>query len=236
VTQPLLPLHVVTDRDRGGSFVAVGTAGAGIFGVFLFLTFYLQDTRGLTALETGLAFLPMNVSVIAAATIVSIRVLARTGPRPLIPAGMASAALGMALLTRIGVDTGYATHVLPSLILIGLGFGAIIAASIATATRGVAPRDSGVASAMVSTSQQVGGSVGTALLSTLAASASADFVAGRTAAPELLRQAAVEGYVTAFWWAAGLFALGALACGALLRSGVRPPVTHGAPEPAPARA
>ena len=236
VTQPLLPLHVVTDRDRGGSFVAVGTAGAGIFGVFLFLTFYLQDTRGLTALETGLAFLPMNVSVIAAATIVSIRVLARTGPRPLIPAGMASAALGMALLTRIGVDTGYATHVLPSLILIGLGFGAIIAASIATATRGVAPRDSGVASAMVSTSQQVGGSVGTALLSTLAASASADFVAGRTAAPELLRQAAVEGYVTAFWWAAGLFALGALACGVLLRSGVRPPATHGAPEPAPARA
>jgi len=235
VTQPLLPLHVVADRDRGGSFVAVGTAGAGIFGVFLFLTFYLQDTRGLTALQTGLAFLPMNVSVIAAATIVSTRVLARTGPRPLIPAGMASAALGMALLTRIGVDTGYATHVLPSLILIGLGFGAIIAASIATATLGVAPRDSGVASAMVSTSQQVGGSVGTALLSTLAASASADFVAGRTAAPELLRQAAVEGYVTAFWWAAGLFALGALACGALLRSVVRPPVTHGAPEPAPAR-
>jgi EmrB/QacA subfamily drug resistance transporter len=232
VAHPLLPLRVVTDRNRGGSFLAVATAGAGIFGVFLFLTFYLQNTKGLTALETGLAFLPMNVSVIAAATIVSTRVLARTGPRPLIPAGMASAALGMALLTRIGVDTSYASHVLPSLILIGLGFGTIIASAIATATFGVAPQDSGVASAMVNTSQQIGGSIGTALLSTLAATAASDFLVQRGPAPELLRQAAVEGYVTAFWWAAGIFAVGALVCGSLLRSDARPAAVHGAPEPA----
>jgi EmrB/QacA subfamily drug resistance transporter len=237
VANPLLPLRVVADRNRGGSFLAVATAGAGIFGVFLFLTFYLQDTRGLTALETGLAFLPMNVSVIAAATIVSTRVLARTGPRPIVPAGMASAALGMVLLTRIGVDTGYASHVLPSLVLIGLGFGAVIASSLATATFRVPARDSGVASAMVSTSQQIGGSIGTALLSTLAVSATTDFLAGHGPAPQILRQAAVEGYVTAFWWAAAIFALGALVCGALLRSDARPEMTHGpAPEPEPAHA
>jgi EmrB/QacA subfamily drug resistance transporter len=237
VASPLLPLRVVADRNRAGSYLAVGTAGAGIFGVFLFLTFYLQDIMGLTALETGLAFLPMNVSVIAAATIVSTRLLARTGPKPLVPAGAASAALGMVLLTRIGVDTAYVSHVLPSLILIGLGFGAIIASSLATATYGVAPQDSGVASAMVNTSQQIGGSIGTALLSTLAVSAATDFVAGHGPGPETLRQAAVQGYVTAFWWAAAIFVVGALVSGSLLGADARPEMTHGpAPEPAPAHA
>jgi EmrB/QacA subfamily drug resistance transporter len=226
VANPLLPLRVVTDRNRGGSFLAIGTAGAGIFGVFLFLTFYLQSTKGLSALETGLAFLPMNVSIILTATIVNTRVLARTGPRPLVPLGMLLAALGMVLLTRIGVDTAYASHVLPSLVLIGLGFGLVVAPSFATATLGVPRHDSGVASAMVNTSQQVGGSIGTALLSTLAVSATTDYVI--THGPGA--QAAVEGYVTAFWWAAAIFAVGALATGALLRSDARVPA-HAAVEP-----
>jgi EmrB/QacA subfamily drug resistance transporter len=215
---PLLPLRVVADRDRGGSFLAIATAGAGIFGVFLFLTFYLQQTKGLSALETGLAFLPMNVAIIATATVVSTRVLARTGPRPLVPAGMALAALGMVLLTRIGVDTAYVTHVLPSLLLIGAGFGLIVAPSFATATLGVPRHDSGVASAMVNTSQQVGGAIGVALLSTVAATATTP----------------VDGYVTAFWWAAGLFAAGGVLTAALLRSGARAMPAHGAVEAAAA--
>ena len=176
-----------------------------------------------------LAFLPMNVAVVLTATLVNTKILARTGPRPLVPFGMALATLGMVLLTRIGVDTAYASHVLPSLILIGLGFGLIVAPSFATATLGVPRRDSGVASAMVNTSQQVGGSIGTALLSTLAVSATADYIA--TNGPGA--QAAVEGYVTAFWWAAAIFAVGAIVTGALLRSDVRP-AGHGAPEPVPA--
>ena len=89
---------------------------------------------------------------------------------------------------------------------------------------------------MVNTSQQVGGSIGTALLSTLAARRDDRLPDASGRPPEVLRQAAVEGYVTAFWWAAGLFALGALVCGALLRSDARPGSGHGAdPEPAPAR-
>jgi EmrB/QacA subfamily drug resistance transporter len=230
---PLLPLRVVTDRDRGASFLAIGTASAGLFGLFLFLTFYLQDTKGFTPLETGLAFLPMSFSIAPTVGIVSTRVLPRTGPRPLVPAGMLTAGLGMVLLTRLGVDTAYATHVLPSLILIGVGFGMTVAPSFAIATA-VPAQDSGVASGMVNVSQQVGGSIGTALLSTLAASAATDFVTGHGAAPEVLRQAAVEGYTTAFWWAAGIFAIGALVCGSLLRPGARPELSHGA-EPAPAR-
>jgi EmrB/QacA subfamily drug resistance transporter len=232
VAHPLLPLRVVADRNRGASFLAIGTASAGLFGLFLFLTFYLQNTKGMTALETGLAFLPLSFSIAPTVGIVSTRVLPRTGPRPLVPAGLATAALGMVLLTRIGVDTGYASHVLPSLILIGVGFGLTLAPSFATATFGVPARDSGVASAMVNTSQQVGGSIGTALLSTLAVTAATDYLTAHGPGPE----AAVEGYITAFWWAAAIFAAGALFCGALLRSDVRPEMTHGAaPEPAPAR-
>ncbi|HEX5783044.1 MAG TPA: MFS transporter [Solirubrobacteraceae bacterium] len=226
VAHPLLPLRVVTDRNRAGSYLAIAIAGAGIFGAFLFLTFYLQSTTGLSPLETGVAFLPMNFSIIVTATLVNTKLLARTGPRPLIPTGMLLAASGMALLTGIGVDTGYASHVLPSLILIGVGFGLVVAPSFSTATLGVPREDSGVASAMVNTSQQVGGSIGTALLSTLAVSATSDFIA--TNGPSA--QAAVEGYVTAFWWAAAIFAVGAVVTGALLRSGVKVPA-HGAAEP-----
>jgi EmrB/QacA subfamily drug resistance transporter len=232
VAHPLLPLRVVTDRNRGGSFLAIATAGAGIFGVFLFLTFYLQNVKGMSPLETGLAFLPMNVAIVITATMVNTKILARTGPRPLIPTGMLLAALGMVLLTGIGVDTGYASHVLPSLILIGAGFGLVVAPSFATATLGVPRQDSGVASAMVSTSQQVGGSIGTALLSTLAVSATTDYLTSH--GPELARQAAVEGYTTAFWWAAAIFAVGALVTGSLLRSGARPEMAHGAVEAVPA--
>jgi EmrB/QacA subfamily drug resistance transporter len=234
VAQPLLPLRVVADRDRGAAFLAIGTASAGLFGLFLFLTFYLQNTKGMTALETGLAFLPLSFSIAPTAAIVSTRVLQRTGPRPLVPAGMLIAALGMVLLTRVGLDTAYVTHVLPSLILIGIGFGLTVAPSFATATHGVPARDSGVASALVNTSQQVGGSIGTALLSTLAASAVTDFVTDRGPAPEVLRHAAIEGYTTAFWWAAGLYIVGALICGALLRPGTRPAMTHGAAQPSAA--
>ena len=109
-----------------------------------------------------------------------------------------------------------------------------LAPSFATATSGVPARDSGVASAMVNTSQQIGGSIGTALLSTLAVSATTDFVTDHGPAPAVMRQAAVEGYTTAFWWAAAIFAVGALVCGALLRSDARPAPVHVGTEPVPA--
>jgi EmrB/QacA subfamily drug resistance transporter len=234
VAHPLLPLRVVTDRDRGASFLAIGTASAGLFGLFLFLTFYLQNTKGMTALETGLAFLPLSFSIAPTVAIVTTRLLPRVGPRPLVPIGMVVAGVGMLLLTRIGVDTAYASHVLPSLVLIGVGFGLVVGPSFTTATFGVPPRDSGVASAMINTSQQIGGSIGAALLSTLAASAATDYVTGHGPTPEVLRQAAVEGYATAFWWAAGIFAVGAIVCGTLLRANTRPATAHGPAEPAAA--
>ena len=217
---PLLPLRVVLDRDRGGSFLAMVLTGAGMFGVFLFLTYYLQQNLGFTPIQTGLAFLPMTVSIVIAATSSSTKLLPKIGPRPLIGGGMLLAAIGMVSLTRIGVDTAYASHVLPGILIIGAGMGMVFASAMATATFGVQASDAGVASAMVNTTQQIGGSIGTALLSTLAASAVADRLAEAGTGPSaaLAAQAAVHGYTTAFWWAAGIFAVGGVICGALLTS------------------
>jgi EmrB/QacA subfamily drug resistance transporter len=225
VARPLLPLRVVADRNRGGAYLAAGLASIGMFGVFLFLTYYLQQTLGFSPVQTGFAFLPMVGAVMIAATSSTAKLLPRVGPRPLIPTGMALSALGMVLLTGIGVDSSYASGVLPALLVMGVGFGLIMAPAMNTATLGVEPGDAGVASAMVNTAQQVGGSIGTALLSSIAASAATSFVASG-GAPAL---AAVHSYTTAFGWAAGIFAASALITGLLLRSGAPAAAPEGAP-------
>jgi EmrB/QacA subfamily drug resistance transporter len=216
---PLLPLRVVLDRNRGGSYLAVGIVGAGMFGVFLFLTYYLQQTLGFSPIKTGLAFLPMIGMVMATATTATTRLLPRTGPRPLLTLGMLLAAAGMVLLAQLGVDSTYAAHVLPGLLVSGAGLGLVMAPAMNTATLGVDAGDAGVASATVNTMQQIGGSMGTALLSTLASSAAASYLAGPAPSASLAAHAAVHGYTTAFWWSAGIFAVGAIVCGLLLRGG-----------------
>jgi EmrB/QacA subfamily drug resistance transporter len=215
----LLPLRVVLDRDRGGSFLAMLLSGAGMFAVFLFLTYYLQQTLAFSPIEAGLAFLPMTFAIVVSATSASTKLLPKVGPRPLIGGGMLIAASGLVFLTSIGVDTGYASHVLPGIMIVGAGLGLVFSSAMATATLGVQPTDAGVASAMVNTMQQIGGSIGTALLSTLAASAvTSDLAASATARPDAaaLTHAAVHGYTTAFWWAAGIYAVGAVVGGSLL--------------------
>ncbi len=220
VANPLLPLRVVLDRNRGGSYLAVGIAGIAMFGVFLFLTYYLQQNLGFSPIQAGLAFLPMTFAIMFTATTANIVVLPRFGPRRLVTGGMLLAAAGMLILTQLQVSSGYASHVLPALLVAGVGFGLIFAPAFSGATLGVHPRDAGVASAMVNTAQQIGGSIGTALLSTLAASAATSFAEGRQPSRGLAAEAAVHGYTTAFWWSAGIFVAGALICVALLRPGV----------------
>jgi EmrB/QacA subfamily drug resistance transporter len=232
VSHPLLPIRVVLDRARGGSYIAIGTVGAGMFGVFLFLTLYLQRTLGFSPVNTGLAFLPMMATLMTAATLGTSKLVPRFGPRPLVTIGLLMSAGAMALLTGIGVGSSYATHVLPALLLVGVGLGLTMAPAISAATAGVLPQDAGIASALVSVGQQVGGSVGTALLSSLGASAVTSFIAGQPQTPKLLAQAAVHGYTTAFWWAAGIFAIGALACGFLLPSRLPELELEGVAEPA----
>jgi EmrB/QacA subfamily drug resistance transporter len=184
VAHPLLPLRIVLDRNRGGAYLAVGIAAIAIFGVFLFLTYYLQLTKGFTPVRTGLAFLPMILCVLFSSTLANIRLLPIVGARLLISAGMVLGGIAMFYLSRITPEAGYATHVLPALPVLGLGFGLIFAPAINTATAGVARTDAGVASAMVNTMQQVGGSVGTALLSTIAAGATTSYAKSHGGLPE----------------------------------------------------
>jgi EmrB/QacA subfamily drug resistance transporter len=219
VDHPLLPLRVIAHRGRGGAYLAVAIVGAGMFGVFLFLTYYMQQTLGFSPLKTGIAFLPMLAVVMPTGAIGQTRLVPRFGPRRLVTLGMVLAATAMLILTRVTVDSSYATHVLPGLIVMGLGLGLITAPAMSTATLGVERQHAGVASAMVNTGQQIGGSIGMALLSTLAAGAAHISGAAHGPAADLAARAAVHGYTTAFAWSAGIFVVGALASLLLLPSG-----------------
>jgi EmrB/QacA subfamily drug resistance transporter len=218
--QPLLPLRVILDRDRGGAFFAMFASAAGMFGVFLFLTYYLQGSQHYSAVQTGVAFLPMVGTLIVASTLVSTTLATRVSPRIMIPLGMLAAAVGMWILTGLSLHTSYASHTLPATMIIGVGLGTVFATAMSMATLGVHADDAGVASAAVNTMQQVGGSVGTALLNTLAATAATTFAAAHLSSPGVAQQAAVHSYVVAFWWSAGIFVLGAAIVAALLRPGV----------------
>jgi EmrB/QacA subfamily drug resistance transporter len=218
VAHPLLPLRVVTDRTRAGSYLTIGISGIALFAVFLFMTYFLQRSKGFTPIQTGLGFLPMTGVIIVTAALVNTKFLAKVGPRPLLVLGMSLGALAMVWFAQLTPGSSYAGHVLPGLLVLGLGMGNIFAPAIASPTYGVGPRDSGVASAMVNTMQQVGGSIGTALLSSIFASAAASFARGRPPTPQLAGEAAVHGYTVAFWIAAGIFAAGALIVGVTMKS------------------
>jgi EmrB/QacA subfamily drug resistance transporter len=225
---PLLPPRVVLDRNRGGAFLTILIVGAAMFGLFLFLTYYLQTILGLSPVATGLAFLPAIAMLILFGQVSNIVLMPRIGPRPLVAVGLLIAAAGMAWLTRISVHSSYVWAVLGPLLVTGVGLGTTVPAAINTGTFGMAPRDAGVASATINVGQQLGGSTGTALLNTIATSAAAAYVAGHAgsaaaASPAgrgaLQAAAAVHGYTTAFWWTAGLFGGGAVIGAFLFRSG-----------------
>ncbi len=224
VEHPLLPLHIIWDRARGGAYTTIALAGAGVFAVFLFLTYFLQQQLGLSPLTTGLAFLPLTGVLVVTSTTVQTRVIQRTGVKPLVLTGMTLGAIGMFLFTGLTPDSKYATDVLPGLIILGVGMGCIFAPAFSTATLGVEGSEAGIASAMVNTSQQVGGSVGTSLLSTIFASAVASYAASHVHTPGLADAAAVHGYTTAFWWAVGIFALGFLLATVILPGRAEPHV------------
>lgn len=216
VKHPLLPLRIVLDRTRGGSFLTVFVMGIGMFAIFLFLTYYMQLSMGYSPIKTGLAFLPMVAAMVVSSTTVPSFVLPKLGPKVVMSGGFLIAAAGMAWLTQIGLQTGYSSHILPALILLGLGLGGAMSTAFQGATSGVHHEDAGVASAMINTSQQVGGSIGTALLSTIAASAATDYLSTRSPDPLTVAQSAVESYTTSFWWATAIFVAGALITAVLM--------------------
>ncbi len=216
---PLLPLRIVLNRTRGGSMLAMLFASIGIFGVFLFLTYYLQGTLGFSPVKTGVAFLPMVAALATMAQVSNRVLLPRFGPKPIVPVGLLCAAVALYCLHLVGLHTAYVSHVLPYIILLGFGFGLSLAPSFSTGTLGLAPHDAGVGSATLNTSQQVGGSIGTALLNTLAASAGAAYLVGRALTPQNVKMAALHSYTTAFLWSSMIFVVGAVVAGLVLRRG-----------------
>jgi EmrB/QacA subfamily drug resistance transporter len=226
---PLLPPRVVLDRNRAGAYVAMFFTGAGMFGTFLFLTYYMQQTLGYTPLVTGIAFLPFSVGSAVAANLSTIVMLPRFGPRSLTVFGILAAAGSMAWLAQLGPHTGYAEGVLGPLIVDGFSLGMVISPAISTGTFGVAPQDAGVAAATVTVAQQLGASIGTSFVNTVFAGAAASYLAmhpasaGLTGRQTLTESALAHGYDTAFWWIAGIFTVGALVAGALIPRGVLEP-------------
>jgi EmrB/QacA subfamily drug resistance transporter len=210
-SHPLLPMRVILDRNRGGAFLSSLLIGVGLFGVFLFLTFYLQVTLGYSALMTGVAFLPFTLGIVAGAG-VSAQLQTRVGPRVLMVSGLLLAAIGMVMLTRIGVDTGFWTHVFPAELVMSFGMGMTFGPMSNTALVGVGDHDAGVASALINTTQQIGGSLGTALLNTIFTSAVAGYLVSHQGAltPGLQAEATVHSYTVAFWVSAGLIGLAAV--------------------------
>jgi EmrB/QacA subfamily drug resistance transporter len=228
VAEPLLPLHIVWDRARGGAYASISIAGASVFAVFLFLTFFMQQNLGYSPLKTGVAFLPMTAMIFLVAPTVQTQVLPRVGARAIIMTGMTLGAVGMlAFFAQLTPSSTYAADVLPGLIILGVGMPCIFAPSFATATLGVARYEAGVASAMVNTCQQVGGAVGTAVLSTIFANAAKSYASSHPRAPGLAASAAVHGYTTAFYVATIMFGIGLLVAAFVLPR-------HLKPQPSPA--
>ncbi|MGY5010473.1 MFS transporter [Streptomyces sp. 900105755] len=211
VEAPLLPLRVITERNRGGVYLSLGLAIIAMFGMFLFLTYYLQVVKGYTPVKTGFAFLPLIAGMIAGSTQIGARLMTQVAPRLLMGPGFLTAAAGMLLLTQLETGSSYTGLLLPAQLLLGLGIGTAFMPAMSLATYGVQARDAGVASAMVNTSQQVGGAIGTALLNTIAASATTayvkDHIQAATTKPQqqlVQLQAMVHGYASAIWFAVGI--------------------------------
>ncbi|MET7328468.1 MFS transporter [Nonomuraea sp. NPDC005650] len=202
VKGPLLPLRVVLDRSRGGSYLAVFGLAVGMFAALFFLTFYLQNVLGYSPIQAGLGFLPLTAGLMIGVRAVS-PLMARVPVRALLCPGLLTIAAGLALLGFLRADSGYWLHVLPVFLLVGLGTGWVLVTANSTATLG-AGADSAVAGAMVMTSQQIGASLGTAVLSTIAGTAAARHI-GHTPA-----ETAVHGFNVASFGAAGFLCLAAL--------------------------
>ncbi|MGH3267295.1 MAG: MFS transporter, partial [Trebonia sp.] len=235
---PLLPPRVVLDRNRSGAYLAILVVGAGMFGIFLFLIYYMQVSLHYSPVVSGVAFLPMVVCIAISSNVSNIVLLPRIGPKPIVIVAMVLLAGAQFWLTHIGVHGDYVGDILGPLMITGVGMGFMFSTAMNTGTYGVSPRDAGVASASVNTGQQLGGAIGTSLLNTIAASATTSYIAGhmvfhgqptRAAVAAVQAQGFVHGYVTVFWWCMGIFVAGAVVIGSLMRRGPLHPVARDVP-------
>jgi len=218
VAAPLVPLRILRDRNRSGAYLGIALAVIGMFGLFLLLTYDFQVVLRYSPARAGVAFLPLSAAVLLSSTTISRQLLPRVPPRWLVVPGLLVAAAGMATLTGLGIHSSYGAHILPGELLLGLGMGAVFVPAFSTATAGVGPREAGVASALANTSQQIGASVGTALLNTIATAATAAYGASHAHGGRGVAQALVHGYATAAGWAAVILVVAAVLTGVLINA------------------
>lgn len=218
VAHPLLPLRIVANRNRAGSFIGIMLSMLSNYGVFLFFTYFLQTIQGYSPLRTGLAFLPLMVMNGLAATQVASRLMPRMRTRRIVVPGLGIAAVGTALLTRLTPHASYVSHVLPAELMIGLGFGLAIVPLISTATNNAEPRDAGVTAAATNTAQQIGASIGTALLNTIAATVAASALVTAPGGAGAVAAATVHGYAVASWFGAGAIVIAMLSAAVLVNA------------------
>ncbi len=221
---PLLPMRILAHRTRGGAYLASLLTGVGFIGAMLFLTYYLQIVLGFSPIKAGLGSLPLTVGVLISAGVAT-ALMPKFGAKPLMAVGSVVAALGMLWLVGIGVQTSYLSHVLPPMFVVGAGLGLVFVPLGNVALVGVGEHDAGAASAVINASQQVGGSLGTALLNTIATSATTAYLVvhpikglDATAARFGTMQGFVHGYVTAFYWGAAVLAAAAVVILLLIRA------------------
>jgi EmrB/QacA subfamily drug resistance transporter len=208
---PLLPLRILADRNRGGAYLAVGLALAGMFGAYLFLTYDFQVVLRYTPLQAGVAFLPITVASQTGSWLIARRLMPLVPARALMAPGALVAAAGLALLTQLHGDSSFVAVVLPAEVLLGLGLSTAMVPAFSTATHGVDQREAGVASATVNAAQQVGASLGVAVLNTIAAAATAGYGGPRA-------EAVLHGFAQATAWGAGIMVLSAVAAAALINA------------------
>jgi len=215
---PLVPLRIFSNRSLAAADATFLLVAAGLFGVFFFLTLYFQQVLGYSALKTGVAYLPLSLTLIGSSALAS-RLVDRFTPKPVLSVGLSIATVGFILLTGINGHGDYASHIVPAMIVIGTGLGMSFVPITIAATSGVASEDSGLASGLLNTTQQVGGSLGLAILSSVSTSRTTGALENGSALPVAL----THGFKGAFVVAAVLCAVGVVLAIVLLPGRRREP-------------
>ncbi|MFD7409869.1 MFS transporter [Streptomyces sp. NPDC059866] len=209
VTSPLLPLRVLAERNRAGSYLSLALSVMSMFGMFLFLSYYFQLVKGYTPVQSGAAFIPMAAAQAIGSTQIGARLAHWVRPGLLMGAGYAVSGIGVLMLALLDLGSSFG-YIAAAEIVVGVGIGTAFMPAFSLGAHGVEPRDVGVASAMTNTSQQMGGSIGTALLNTIAASATTGYVASHHGSASLTNLSLMHGYSVAYWWGTGFLAAAAL--------------------------
>ena len=219
VSHPLVPMRILINRNRGAAYIISLIVGIGLFAMFLFLGLYMQIVQGYSPIKAGFAFLPFSLGIIAGAGVAS-QLLPKVGPKPLMVPGLVLGALGLFWLSRLEADSSYVTHILPAMIMISLGMAFNFIPVSSVALHGIGRQDAGVASALLNTSQQVGGAVGTALLNTVAVAATTAFLTDNAALGSAgIPQALTHGYTRSFFVGGCMLLIAAVVTAVLITIG-----------------